>query len=528
MQKKSVLLLCVLIVLLAQCSTFRNSPLQPTNLPSQLLTIDVTRDTTLRSSKGAIITIPAGAISADDGKTITLEVKEAYSMADMIKAGLTTQAGKEPLSSGGMFYLAPTAGSKGKVKHPITVQVPTSKQVEGMQLYKGEKTSENTINWTDPTPLPTQELNPIIAAGKALYNSNCASCHHPTTEATGPPLALLNQRRDSAWLVDFVHNPSELISKGDLYSNIIYLVYNKTQMTSFPDLTAQEIHAIFEYCNEQAVGIDPATIPDYKKSYDSCEHYLHLRNYYEGRKASLIGDNGNLVDAKYVIDSTQIVALNSLNTQLNNDIISTKERFELIEPTNPPSEYYKVNIDTFGWFNVDILTKNLPGFEQSVLTVKLAGTFKGTPAIYLAIPDLKILISGGLMKGQNNTYCFYADDGTAPLPQGKMAFIISIGEQEGQLFFGNTPFAISREQALDLSMSNTTPEQMTLTIEKLNMPDFKFNVSKSKNADSILSINQLLKKLELMKPHNCECPFYFPNFSGEIYEVEPTSPSRGL
>jgi mono/diheme cytochrome c family protein len=86
--------------------------------------------------------------------------------------------------------------------------------------------------------------------GKALFQSNCASCHNPIKDATGPALKGADKRVPSKeWLHNWVHNSAKVIASGDKYANEIYNKWNKTAMTAFPNLTAQEIDAIFTYVN---------------------------------------------------------------------------------------------------------------------------------------------------------------------------------------------------------------------------------------------------------------------------------------
>lgn len=94
---------------------------------------------------------------------------------------------------------------------------------------------------------------PAIAApdGKALFMSNCASCHNPIKESTGPALQNIDKTFPSKeWGYKWVHNSSALIAAGDKTAVDIYNKYNKTQMTAFPNLTNEEIDAILKYANE--------------------------------------------------------------------------------------------------------------------------------------------------------------------------------------------------------------------------------------------------------------------------------------
>ncbi len=86
--------------------------------------------------------------------------------------------------------------------------------------------------------------------GKALFQANCASCHNPLKDATGPALKGMDERVPSKeWLYKWVHNSAAVIASGDKYANDLYNKWNKTAMTSFPNLKEAEIDAIVTYVN---------------------------------------------------------------------------------------------------------------------------------------------------------------------------------------------------------------------------------------------------------------------------------------
>lgn len=88
--------------------------------------------------------------------------------------------------------------------------------------------------------------------GKALFQANCASCHNPLKDATGPALKGMDERVPSKeWLYKWVHNSAAVIASGDKYANELYNKWNKTAMTSFPNLTEADIDAIVVYVNSQ-------------------------------------------------------------------------------------------------------------------------------------------------------------------------------------------------------------------------------------------------------------------------------------
>lgn len=84
--------------------------------------------------------------------------------------------------------------------------------------------------------------------GKALFMSNCASCHNPLKDATGPALQNIDKTfPDKEWGYKWVHNSAALISAGDPTAVAIYNKYNKTAMTAFPSLSNEDIDAILKY-----------------------------------------------------------------------------------------------------------------------------------------------------------------------------------------------------------------------------------------------------------------------------------------
>lgn len=86
--------------------------------------------------------------------------------------------------------------------------------------------------------------------GKALFMSNCASCHNPLKDATGPALKGADSRVPSKeWLYKWVHNSASVIASGDKYANKVYNEWGKTAMTAFPQLSNEDIDAIFAYVN---------------------------------------------------------------------------------------------------------------------------------------------------------------------------------------------------------------------------------------------------------------------------------------
>jgi len=86
-----------------------------------------------------------------------------------------------------------------------------------------------------------------VAAGKALFNSNCAACHKLDKGMTGPALRGVAERLDKDWLYDWIRNSSKMIKAGDSYAVEVFEKYNKTPMTAFPQFSDADLDNILAY-----------------------------------------------------------------------------------------------------------------------------------------------------------------------------------------------------------------------------------------------------------------------------------------
>jgi cytochrome c551/c552 len=87
--------------------------------------------------------------------------------------------------------------------------------------------------------------------GKALFMSNCASCHNPLKDATGPALQNIDKTFPSKdWGYNWVHNSAAVIASGDATATAIFNKFNKVPMTAFPQLSKDDIDAILKYVDD--------------------------------------------------------------------------------------------------------------------------------------------------------------------------------------------------------------------------------------------------------------------------------------
>jgi len=112
-----------------------------------------------------------------------------------------------------------------------------------------------------------------VAAGKALFNANCAACHKLDSKSTGPALRgvearlVENEGLDREWLYKWIRNSSALIKSGDPYAVKVFEENKKSQMTAFPTLKNEDIDNILAYTAQpKPTPPKPIVGPDEKTS----------------------------------------------------------------------------------------------------------------------------------------------------------------------------------------------------------------------------------------------------------------------
>ena len=125
--------------------------------PNEILTFtpSLLESVSIKGKEGTIVTFPPACLVDENGNPVTsevqIELKEFYTLKDMIFANLTTTANDLLLETGGMVYLNATC--KGKplhlmATHPIIIEMPTQAKKEGMELFYGEKRpASGVMNW---------------------------------------------------------------------------------------------------------------------------------------------------------------------------------------------------------------------------------------------------------------------------------------------------------------------------------------------------------------------------------------------
>ncbi|MGH1386794.1 hypothetical protein [Kordia sp.] len=143
--------------------------------------VKVNEETILKGKKGTSIYIPANTFQFEDGTTptaaVTIEIKECYSLTDMIFEDLQTTSKDQILETNGMIYLnAESNGKKLSVKEgkAVVIGFPKKNADKEMDLFYEVQLNDSTKTW-----IPNYELfeftaeraaNTTDGEGDSFYN----------------------------------------------------------------------------------------------------------------------------------------------------------------------------------------------------------------------------------------------------------------------------------------------------------------------------------------------------------------------
>ena len=526
------------------------------NIPGEQYSINIERDTTLKTKNGALLEIPKGSIKSETGNTVTLEIKEAYSLPEMVLNGLVTQSNSEPLSSGGMIYINPAQGQKASITKPIRVALPADHLQKDMQLYKGEVSKDGKINWVDPRPLPENKQIKSIDSGQILFQNNCASCHALDRPLTAPALAHFPKRfkdlafgaegLSSYWYhnitdwtksdstkkysehIDTIKqvdrsNKNEVFADDTEYNSLRLYVCNLIRMYGVVgpafNLSRKELAELYRYIQNESDRKDlplPAQAELYSSA-DSCTKYKESikdlekqKQIAEQKRENLIIANGELTKETRnpIVSSFAPVTIPPIQPPLIFD--------EEVSPEDHESIYYQFSIESFGWYNIDVLLKDVNGNQKSELKVRVIGDYHDKLDIFLIIPSAKTYTKAGKTDNGDDEYAFAYKSGKIYLPQNVKAYILGMTEVDSTIAFVLKKFTTTTNQELEISLKRSTPEEYRAAVNSLNSESIHIKVENSKNSQEIKQTDKNLKQIkeeikeaEKLKPKGCDCDCAF-------------------
>ncbi|MEJ5090082.1 c-type cytochrome [Sphingobacterium faecium] len=92
-----------------------------------------------------------------------------------------------------------------------------------------------------------------VKEGEKIFKAKCTSCHKVDRKVVGPALKGITETKSEEWLIKWIKNSQALIASGDKDAIAIFEEYNKSVMTSFTDLSDDQIRSVLAYIKAESV-----------------------------------------------------------------------------------------------------------------------------------------------------------------------------------------------------------------------------------------------------------------------------------
>ena len=475
-------------------------PFSNNMLALQSFFISTDSDTVIQTLHGSVIRIAAASFNTTGG--VSLEIREAFTAAEILAAGMITESNGRPLRSGGMIYVnARAEGQPVELLKPIKVSIPNQYFDSSMQVFKGVETDSNVINWVEPSTVDTTPQSKQWERGKMLFGM-CRSCHYITRYGTGPALKDVEYREpwinNRKKLYRYIRNSNEIAREDPAIQRV--LNYSPSVMQLFPNLSDTDIDAILDYIKNES------------------NNPLADKNIYpEMDTANSIYDSDILIPKPCKDDTLYIPVPRSNSSFLNGDPIDQKiDSLPVITDTKPAkaetmeglrggftdpnstSGMYDFEIKTFGWYNIDAYVEGYEGSSNVKLWVQLQMKFEMDMHVYLFIPRNKMLsVMNDYRDGKG--YFNKINDGI-PLFLKDRAVLFAFGSKEDKMVYGITEFVVSGEQTIRINVKETTEKEMREALYSKSLEGVDLGIEKKEmkivkqNCDELLVKKDTLNK----------------------------------
>lgn len=384
---------------------------------SQFFMIDPNRDTFLICDEKTSLKIRANSfrnkISKKEITTpIKLSIQEYYRLNDIVLANLTTTSGNNLLETGGMVYLTAISNDKEceiREDSPIEIGFPYTRKKEGMQLFMGDRSTDDVIDWRvdiDSTNL-SQE---VIAV--------------PDVDASFPG----GQLEFYKFLAENLEYPPSLMDEG--FSGKVYIKFVVTNTGEIQDVTIEKgNNSHFNKIAIDFVKKMPKWIPAQSNGRNVSSYYRIPINF-------KLNNDANVMSSSISPSPTKIIT---------NQNIAASTAYEI--------NRYFLNTTKLGWINCDrFISERTPKVDvKFYLTGNAMMIFHASKSI---LPSYKI----------DDQQVF------SNVPINEKVTIIALKKVDQQLFIGlKTTFITGATEIDSIEFKPTSFEELKEEMKKLEV-----------------------------------------------------------
>lgn len=414
------------------------------NIEMQLFTIDAAKGGIVKGKNGTQLIIPINTFVTADGKSVTGKVtiglKEALSMSDIVFGGLTTTSDGKVLSTGGMLYIEAKQGDdKLEIadSKSIKTSVPTKDYKSEMLLFTGEQDENGSINWVDPVDIIEEKredlsMDEFAADGVEYKKTEPVAPLKPVKNTGGITLRvnLSNPEllpefipfKDMAWkLVD-----ESKYSEGDTKNVWRYVMVERSEKQGVYILTFKGVDGDSDKTKKLEVipvfkGQDyEKAMDEYEKKYDT---FIKEKNEREAREKAEFERQVKINKAKNYADT------------------------------------YVFNVQKLGWYNCDFFYKDKTAVDV-IVNAEVTNAGENAAYAYLVLKKQKICVAGHI--DESNVFRF----GVTRMPLGITATIIALSaDSDGNLKYVSKDVTIEKETSVALALKASTKEEMKKALQ---------------------------------------------------------------
>lgn len=382
------------------------------NKEEQLYTIDNRRDTLLQFKEGTTLLIPANSFNGKD--EVELTVQEFYKHSDMILNQLTTLSNKDQLVTGGMLFIkASYKGNEVAIKNnnPLRLYMPdTSSNMNGMQLFNGESSKGNFVNW-----IPQYQY---FARTKIV------------TEVR---------------VLNIIDQPFK--TKQKRKGEVGYFIVS--------DSIAVEKDKLKEILKEKFGYYKIKLRPDFRNWFEEANGNRAFDNVYSTRIGDSVWmpkENADKYRLKYTAQRQFATVIRGEGIAINEEL--TKKTAALFKDVQ---DKYSVNLNSLGWINCDRFY-NFPG-EKFQFAVNLEDSAKNYYTV-LVFDNINSMMNGYI----NGNKVLFPN-----VPAGMPVKIVSIGiNKEGEPVYTVKQATTGKEELTGLVFETTSAANLKTALSRID------------------------------------------------------------
>jgi hypothetical protein len=439
--------------------------LKPIGAPMQMLSMDAGKDNVLKGKSGTTLYVPANSLLDVNGKpvsgTVTLELKEHFSMADYVASNLQTVHGEDILQTQGMIYFSAkdAAGAKLSIdkNKPIRIEIPVKEADTDAKIFLGQRDADGRMDWTNVEE-PNKLLIPYPIRALAAYQvyGECPQDFGFLREDD----PRWSQPKNSTELYytpgDITQYENTLLATREFrerfrmhcmpYITNVYLEHLELNLWEIDELMVDyyiadsiarvgyEVEFKPRSLNggppsKEQVALHQRSIEETK---ENCHRYIQTFREFAAQKLTKI-DESRKVPA-------------DLLAEVNNDAPAFDSAQAIVN-----SAYIAYEALEFGWVNVDVFFK-----DPAAVPIQLfAETNRPSDMVQLIFPARNIVLSGSSVDGKRYSFT-QTTEGYHKLPKGEKATLLCLHAADGKLFFAKKDIVIGQNQTEKLDLVETS------------------------------------------------------------------------